>query len=332
MALRFDQLIDFFFDRPPAYELVYQHILVLSNAERAVRSLVLNRGVPPAIEVDHVRSGGKIEARTPGLEREHEEPHRFVFLKPSHQILSPLHLGLPVKDQSGTPEDRSEEPGKWRRYLPELCEDEHFFLLGGNNLGDIAQTNPFSTVLFAPCAVPQPLRWMIAYLLEPHQERQYQPLALDSLAASSCAASSSTASWYSTACLRLSWQNALTSVLSGRSEITVLSVFSRRKMYGRRSSRRGPYGLWGRSARRLVKPVNCFADPSSPGLIKSKMDHKSPRRFSIGVPVSANLDRALSLLAILVCLAFGFLIACASSRTTRCHAVSASQGMRRSEP
>ncbi len=54
--------------------------------------------------------------------------------------------------------------------------------------------------------------------------------------------------------------------------------------------------------------------PSSPGLITSKIDHRSPRRFSTGVPVSAMRARADSALAARVCRAAGFLIACASSK------------------
>ena len=55
--------------------------------------------------------------------------------------------------------------------------------------------------------------------------------------------------------------------------------------------------------------------------MKSKMDHRSPSRFSTGVPVSANLACALSFLAARVCLASGFLMACASSSTTSRHGV-----------
>ncbi len=52
----------------------------------------------------------------------------------------------------------------------------------------------------------------------------------------------------------------------------------------------------------------------------------------MGVPVSAIRARASSALAARACLAAGFLIACASSRTARCHEVRASQGTRRREP
>ena len=53
--------------------------------------------------------------------------------------------------------------------------------------------------------------------------------------------------------------------------------------------------------------------------MKSKIDHRSPRRFSTGVPVSAMRAGAFSALTARVCLAPGFLIACASSRMTKRH-------------
>ena len=62
------------------------------------------------------------------------------------------------------------------------------------------------------------------------------------------------------------------------------------------------------------------------------MDQRSPSRFSTGVPVSANRACAFSFLAVRVCLASGFLMACASSSTTRRQAASAIHGMRSSEP
>ena len=66
--------------------------------------------------------------------------------------------------------------------------------------------------------------------------------------------------------------------------------------------------------------------------MKSKIDQRSPSRFSIGVPVSAMRASALSCLTALVCLAAGFLMACASSSTTSRQAVAASQGTRAREP
>ncbi len=135
-------------------------------------------------------------------------------------------------------------------------------------------------------------------------------------AAESFASRSRTAASYSVACVLVSGQNARTSVLSGRSEMTLLSVFSRRSTYGRTSARSGAYALCSRLASALDARPNSAAEPRSPGMRKSKSDHKSPRRFSMGVPVNARRARARSFLTARVCLAPGFLIACASSSTT----------------
>ena len=66
--------------------------------------------------------------------------------------------------------------------------------------------------------------------------------------------------------------------------------------------------------------------------MKSKIDHRSPRWFSTGVPVSAMRDVAFSAFTARVCLALGFLIACASSRIAWRHSMMPNAGMRSSEP
>ena len=114
--------------------------------------------------------------------------------------------------------------------------------------------------------------------------------------------------------------------------MTDLSVFSRRRMYGRTSARSGAYGLCGCDESRLVNVENALPDPSRPGLRKSKMDQRSPSRFSTGVPLSAMRARASICLAARVCLAPGVLIACASSRMARRHGVASSAGTRSSDP
>ena len=66
--------------------------------------------------------------------------------------------------------------------------------------------------------------------------------------------------------------------------------------------------------------------------MKSKIDHRSPSRFSIGVPVSAIRACATICFAARVCLAAWFLMAWASSRTASCQEVFPSQGIRSREP
>ena len=61
-------------------------------------------------------------------------------------------------------------------------------------------------------------------------------------------------------------------------------------------------------------------------------DQRSESRFSTGVPDSAILASALSCFTVFVCRADGFLIACASSRTTSRHLTSRSHFCLRSIP
>ncbi len=49
------------------------HIARLTNAERAIRRLILDGWVPPAIEVEHVVGSGEIEPGPARLERQDED-------------------------------------------------------------------------------------------------------------------------------------------------------------------------------------------------------------------------------------------------------------------
>ena len=71
---------------------------------------------------------------------------------------------------------------------------------------------------------------MIADLFEAHEKRQDKAFALNAFRVSSCWASSFDRLLVKRRLRRLSGQNAFISVLSGRSAITALSVFRRRKI------------------------------------------------------------------------------------------------------
>ena len=94
------------------------------------------------------------------------------------QILALLHRGLAVQHQAGAAEHGAEERGERRGHLAELGEDQHLLLPGGDHLGDLAQARELAAVGFGPGAVAQPLRGMVADLLEAHEEGQHEPPAL----------------------------------------------------------------------------------------------------------------------------------------------------------
>ncbi len=124
---------------------------------------------------------------------------------------------------------------------------------------------------------------------------------------------------YRLACSWVRLHQTFISCFSGRSEMIVLSVFSRRSTNGsviRRSSCAASAEPC-RSTGTAYRSRNAFADPSRPGLANSMIDHSSESWFSTGVPVSAIRDAAGSALTAFACWLRWFLIAWASSHTTR---------------
>ena len=89
------------------------------------------------------------------------------------------------------------------------------------------------------------------------------------------------------------------------------------------------------SARSAASPspdiwaMNAGREPTSPGLVKSRIAQRSPNPFSIGVPVSAMRDRAGMRRSCWEVSLVGFLIACASSSTIRRHSTASSASMSR---
>jgi hypothetical protein len=124
---------------------------------------------------------------------------------------------------------------------------------------------------------------------------------------------------YRLACSWVRLHQTFISCLSGRSEMIDLSVFSRRSTNGwviRRSCRVASSDPC-RSIGTAYRSRNSFWPPSRPGLANCMIDHSSDSWFSTGVPVSAIREPAVSALTAFACWLRWFLIACASSQTTR---------------
>src|SRR5215218_5938598 len=122
--------------------------------------------------MDHMRRRREVQPRTARFDREHEERDTLVLLELANQIFALLDLCLAMQDEAGPPEDRAEECRQRRRCLPELSEDEGFLLPSGNDFRDVAQTRELAAVLLRPSPIAEPLRWMIADLLQPHEGGQ----------------------------------------------------------------------------------------------------------------------------------------------------------------
>ena len=137
---------------------------------------------------------------------------------------------------------------------------------------------------------------------------------------------------YSVTCSAVSGTNRSVSVLGGSSGAMPGSVFFRRSRNGRiraanlavaSASRYRSTGI----ATRLVNASRC---PSSPGVVQSRIAHRSDSRFSTGVPVSAILADAGSARSSRAVRDSGFFACWASSATTRPQPTPASRAESRS--
>jgi hypothetical protein len=107
---------------------VDRHVAGLPDTERPVRGLVLDGGVPPAVEVDDVERGGRVQAGAAGLQRQDEEGHGLVLPEPADQAGALPDPGPAVLHQARPAEHRAQERGERGRGLPGLREDLHLHL------------------------------------------------------------------------------------------------------------------------------------------------------------------------------------------------------------
>jgi hypothetical protein len=206
-------------------------------------------------------------------------------------------------------------------HLPELREDERFFLTGGNFGCQLAKTLEFATLAGVVVAASKPLRRVVAELLETHEKGKDETAALNAFGGLKTFLEFAHGLFVKRGlAFGQGAENAHFGLVRKVCD-NDLSDLRRRKIYGRTNRRRGAKDAPARAAsdQYLTLRPNSDAPPSSPGLRKSKSDHRSPKLFSTGVPVSATLAGALSCFTAFVCRAPGFLIACASSRIARLH-------------
>src|SRR5205807_1731341 len=91
LLLALDHLVDLLFQCTHAEELVHQYVARLADAEGAVGRLVLDRRVPPAVEVKDVPRRRQVETRAARLEREHEDARASrIVLEALHQPVALL--------------------------------------------------------------------------------------------------------------------------------------------------------------------------------------------------------------------------------------------------
>ena len=147
-------------------------VLLLADAEGAIGRLVLDGRVPPAVEVHDVRGGRQVQARAAGLEREHEERRALLLLERVDEALA-LRDGDRAVEQEPRPTEHVRQERRERAaHLAELGEDEHLLLARRDGLADLAKPRELAAGLRRPHAVAEPLRRVVADLLEAQERRE----------------------------------------------------------------------------------------------------------------------------------------------------------------
>ena len=132
--------------------------LLLADAERAVGRLVLDRRVPPAVEVHHVRRRGEVEpaCRRPSARARRTAPPRPPGTAARAPAACPTGVP-PCSTRPGPAEDVVEERRQRLGRLAELGEDEHLLLLRGD--ASAISRRRASLPLSASAHAPSPSHW-----------------------------------------------------------------------------------------------------------------------------------------------------------------------------
>jgi hypothetical protein len=171
---------DFLFERPGAQELVHLDIAALADAEGAVRGLVLDGRIPPAVEMKDMVGAGQVEAGPAGLQGKHEDARPCRVLEAFDHFIAPLLGHGAVQEQDLLPEDFLQVPPQQFAHLGELGEDQGPVADFEDLFEHLGQARQLAGTTLNGGVVAEELRRMVAHLLELGQGGEDQSFALDS--------------------------------------------------------------------------------------------------------------------------------------------------------
>ncbi len=130
---------------PATTKLVDEDVALLPDAEGAVGGLVLHGGIPPSVEMDHMRGGGEVQTRAARLQREHEEG-RAVFALETIDHFCRRFTAVPRGGETAPAEDTGEMALERIGEFAELGENERLFPARGDFLAEFGETQEFRAV------------------------------------------------------------------------------------------------------------------------------------------------------------------------------------------
>ena len=189
---------DLLLDRAGADELADLHRLALPDPERAVGGLVLDRRVPPAVDVDHVVGRGQVQPGAAGLQRQHEQRRRrgVVGLEAGDHRVACRLGDAAVQEQHLAAEPARQVAAQHRAELGVLGEQQRPLAGRQHLVQDLVEPLELARPAGQPAAVAQEVRRVVADLLQLGHRGQHQAAPLDALGRPRSARSmSSTTAW-----------------------------------------------------------------------------------------------------------------------------------------
>ena len=154
----------------------------LADAEGAVGGLVLDGRVPPAVEVDDVRGGGQVQAVPPALSESTKKGGPSSSWKRSTSVARLLDRRPAVQDQAGAAEDRRRGSAASGSVISRnWVKTSSFSCRAAIARRARAGAASLPLVPRVAAAVAEPLRRVVADLLEAHERRQHEAAALDAV-------------------------------------------------------------------------------------------------------------------------------------------------------
>ena len=175
-----DQLVDPLLDRPRAHHLVHLDDPRLADAVGAVRRLILDGRVPPAVEVEDVVGGRQVEPEAAGAQRHDEHPRVAArLLEPVDDLLAGRPRRRPVEVEPLDLELVLDVPRKKAAHDRVLGEHERRVALG-ERLGEhLCEPVELARPAGQRARLPHRVERVVAHLLQPGDEGEHVAAPLD---------------------------------------------------------------------------------------------------------------------------------------------------------
>jgi len=154
----------------------------LANPKGAVSRQILNRRVPPAIEIEHMAGRHQVQSGTASFKGQQEDAATLASLKAFHHFFALCTGHAAMQEEHFFPKDLTQMLFQQGAHFVKLRENQGTVARLAGFRQHLGQTHKLSRTVSQRRIVPQELGRMITDLLQLRQPGQDQALTLDALA------------------------------------------------------------------------------------------------------------------------------------------------------